>query len=95
MPQLLEAAMVICFGVSWPLSIFKSFTSRTAKGKSIVFLIFIWVGYVFGIISKIIPGNITYVFVFYVINIIMVSADIVLWFRNRRLDRASQQGGTK
>lgn len=91
MAQILEAAMVICFGVSWPLSIFKSYTSRTAKGKSIIFLCFIWIGYVFGIASKIISENVTYVFVFYVINIIMVSVDIILWFRNKRLDKAAEK----
>ena len=86
MPELFEAFMVICFGISWPISIAKSYTSRTAKGKSIVFLMFILVGYLFGIASKIIADNITYVFVFYIINFIMVFADLLLYFRNRKLD---------
>ena len=84
--QLFEAFMVICFGISWPLSIMKSIKSRTAKGKSLVFMLFIEIGYVFGIISKIIGNNITYVFIFYVINLIMVGIDICLYFRNRKLD---------
>ena len=29
--HLLEALMILCFGLSWPLSIYKSWTSRTAK----------------------------------------------------------------
>ncbi len=87
MPQLFEAFMVICFGISWPLSIMKSIKSRTAKGKSIVFMLFIEIGYVFGIISKLISGNITYVFIFYVINLIMVGIDICLYFRNKKLDQ--------
>lgn len=85
--QLFEAFMVICFGISWPLSIIKSIKSKTAKGKSIIFMLFIEIGYVFGIISKIISGNITYVFIFYVINLIMVGVDICLYFRNRKLDQ--------
>ena len=45
MSQFLEAAMVFCFGISWPLSIIKSYRARTSQGKSIVFLMFILVGY--------------------------------------------------
>lgn len=86
MAQLFEAIMVICFGLSWPLSVYKSWKSRTAKGKSLLFEIFIWIGYVFGIVGKIITGNITYVFVFYVINVLMVSIDIIFFMRNRKLD---------
>lgn len=50
--DLLEALMILCFGLSWPISIKKSYTSRTAKGKSLFFEVFIWFGYVFGIIRK-------------------------------------------
>ncbi|MBQ2769861.1 MAG: hypothetical protein IJF41_01330 [Clostridia bacterium] len=83
--------MVICFGLSWPLSVSKSWKSRTAKGKSLFFEVFIWVGYLFGIAGKIITGNITYVFVFYVLNTLMVSVDILLYFRNRRLDQEAEK----
>lgn len=89
--QIFEALMVICFGLSWPLSVSKSWKSRTAKGKSLFFEVFIWVGYLFGIAGKIITGNITYVFVFYVLNTLMVSVDILLYFRNRRLDQESEK----
>ncbi|MBO4934611.1 MAG: hypothetical protein J5441_05540 [Clostridia bacterium] len=88
MAEILEAAMVILFGVSWPTSIIKSYRARTAKGKSLLFLCFIFFGYVCGIVAKIIAGNITYVFAFYVLNLLMVGADIALYFRNRKLDRA-------
>jgi len=91
MSEIFEAAMVICFGVSWPLSVWKSYTSRTAKGKSLLFELFIWFGYVCGIAGKLITGHITYVFIFYIINIVMVSADLLLYFRNRRLDRAADE----
>ena len=50
--HLLEALMILCFGLSWPLSIYKSWTSRTAKGKSLYFEVFIWIGYIFGIANK-------------------------------------------
>ena len=35
--DLLEALMILCFGLSWPISIRKSWISRTAKGKSLFF----------------------------------------------------------
>lgn len=87
MSTIFEALMVICFGLSWPLSVSKSLKSRTAKGKSLFFEVFILIGYLFGILGKIIADNITYVFIFYVINTLMVSFDLCLYFRNRRLDR--------
>lgn len=90
MAQLLEAAMVISFGLSWPTSILKSYTSRTAKGKSFLFLCFILVGYLFGITSKFISGNLTYVVVFYIINFVMVFIDLCLYLRNRKLDKARE-----
>ena len=87
MSQLFEAFMVICFGISWPLSIAKSLKSKTTKGKSMMFMFFIEIGYAFGITSKFISGNITYVLAFYVINFMMVAVDIVLYFKHIKLDK--------
>ena len=47
--KLLETVMLICFGAAWPFSITKSWRARTAKGKSIGFLLVILTGYVAGI----------------------------------------------
>jgi len=91
MAEIFEALMVICFGISWPVSIVKSWKSETAKGKSLVFLCFILIGYLCGMISKIIAGKITYVFVFYVLNFIMGSIDLCLYFRNNKLDRQREK----
>lgn len=95
MINLLEAAMIFCWGLSWPVSIYKSYTSRTAKGKSILFECFILVGYVCGIIRKFlqVAGGEQFdwlfylAFVFYFINLTAVSIDMLLWFRNRKLDK--------
>lgn len=95
MAQLFEAFMVISFGISWPTSIFKSYTAKTAKGKSLIFLIFILFGYICGIISKLIIGKITYVFIFYVFNLIMVFADLCLYFRNKKIDASIAETQTK
>ena len=86
MSEFLEAVMVVSFGISWPLSILKSYRSRSTKGKSILFILFIAIGYTAGIGSKLVSGNITYVFTFYVINLIMVLTDIGLYFRNKKLE---------
>jgi uncharacterized membrane protein len=92
MAQLFEALMLIAFGVSWPFSIVKSIRSRTAKGKSMVFMVIVIFGYLCGITSKLISGNITYVFAFYIIDLVMVTTDLALYLRNAKLDRQREQG---
>lgn len=92
MSELFEAFMVICFGMSWPVSIVKSIRSKTVKGKSLIFILFVATGYLCGITSKLVSGTITYVFIFYVINFCMVSFDIGLYFRNRKLDWLREKG---
>ena len=64
----------------------KSLRARTAKGKSVMFEIVIIIGYLCGLAGKFISGNITYVAAFYVADILMVSIDLALTFRNRALD---------
>ena len=87
MSQIFETLMLIFFGLSWPTNIIKSYKVRTTRGKSILFLFFILIGYCCGIAAKIVSGNINYVCAFYAINSIMVIVDIFLYFRNRALDR--------
>jgi hypothetical protein len=96
MPELLEIIMVVSFGASWPFNVVKSYRARTAKGKSPAFLILILFGYVAGITSKLINeaymaefGQKWYVLFFYVLNLIMVGADLVLYYRNYKLDKAN------
>ena len=100
MSEILEIMMVLCFGASWPFNVYKSYRARTAKGKSLLFLILIEVGYVAGIASKFMNptymaafGQKWYVLVFYVLNFIMVAVDLVLYFRNRALDKRREQKG--
>lgn len=82
-----EAIMLICFGAAWPFSILKSWRARTSKGKSIFFLLVVLVGYAAGIMNKITLGqHRDPVLGLYLLNILMVSIDVALYFRNRRLD---------
>jgi lipopolysaccharide export LptBFGC system permease protein LptF len=87
MQQIFESLMVIFFGFSWPANIVKSYKVRTTRGKSLLFLILVLTGYFFGITSKLLSNTINYVLVFYIINSVMVLADIILYFRNRAIDR--------
>ena len=92
MSEFFEMLMVVAFGISWPMKIVKSLRSKTAKGRSVAFTLLILVGYVCGIVSKLISDKgLTYVFVFYVLNLIMVSIDLGLYFRNHRLDAERDQ----
>lgn len=91
MAQLFETIMLICFGLSWPFNIAKSLKSRTAKGKSLQFEICIVIGYLFGIAGKFISGNVSYVLVVYVLDVLMVSIDIILTLRNMALDRMADR----
>ncbi len=92
MADVLEMIMMICFGLSWPINIRKAWVGRTAKGISVMFYGFIVFGYVVGLLSKYIKlrqGIHTplYVWFFYVLNMLMVATGIVIYFRNKKLDK--------
>ena len=89
--EIFEIIMVVCFGLSWPFNVLKAWRARTAKGKSLLFLLFIEVGYVFGIAGKFLSGSFKwYVLFFYILNFTMVAMDIALYFRNRHLDKLAE-----
>ena len=97
MTDFLEAMTIFCFGLSWPISIRKSLVSRTAKGKSLFFEIVLLIGYACGIARKVIQtvegssGFLFYLsFFFYVLNFIEISIDVMLYFRNKKLDEAAE-----
>ena len=83
--------MLLCFAAAWPVSILKSIRARTSKGKSLGFMLILIIGYLFGIANKFAIDSVNYVVVFYVINIILVSTDVALWFRNHRLDQIMEE----
>ena len=93
MSEIMEIFMLICFGLSWPANVIKSYSARTTKGKSLLFLLLIIVGYVFGIASKLTAVSYTgYVLFFYVLNLLMVCADLALYIRNSIIDKRSSLG---
>ena len=87
MPEILETLMLVCFGISWPLTVYKSYKTGTAKGMSRPFILLIMCGYVAGITAKIMNDKINYVLVAYIINLLIVSADLVVYYRNHHLDK--------
>ncbi len=93
--QLCEIGMLVAFGCSWPFNILKSWRSRTAKGKSVIFEFIVVFGYLIGLLGKLITFYRTGVWAwsiwFYFADIAMVTVDIVLYFRNASLDRQSPQ----
>ena len=92
--QIFEFIMLACFGLSWPISVYKSIKSKSTQGKSIVFIIAIIIGYITGIIGKIVNHQLTYVLIIYCFNLIVVSVDLVLFFINRKNEeKILEKGG--
>lgn len=93
MAEILEAIMLICFGLSWPTNALKAFRSRTARGSSWQFLLLITMGYVAGIAAKFVSGSINWVLAVYFINMAMLGVNWAVYVRNRRLDAAEDARG--
>lgn len=91
MANLLESTMLLCFGLSWPISVVKNLKAKTAKSTSLPFILLIISGYVAGIAAKFYSHNINYVLAVYIFNIVMVSANLVVYFINKRYDRLEEQ----
>ncbi len=87
MAQLLEAAMLVCFGISWPMNAYKAYRARTAKGTSLAFILLILFGYFCGITAKLLTGTINYVLAVYFLNVFTVCLNLLVYFRNKALDR--------
>lgn len=85
-PQIFEALMLICFGASWPFSIFKMARTRRTEGKSAVFIVLVLTGYVAGLIAKLAaaalahkaPQPVTFLYAF---NAALVGIDLGLFVK--------------
>ncbi len=78
--SIFEAGMMVCFGVSWPIAAYKTYKSKCVGGKSIYFSYLILLGYIFGILHKIIY-SMDYVFILYLLNTLFLVIDMCLWYR--------------
>ncbi len=87
--QVLEAAMLVCFGFAWPVDIRRTLRTRRVEGKSVTFMGLILVGYLCGMTAKCFrasgaggwPETVTLLYAF---NAVMVIIDIGLYYRLRR-----------
>lgn len=90
--KILEVAMLVLFGISWPINLAKSIKSKSTKGKSLLFLLLIDIGYICGMISKIVSKTFIWstdwwVFAIYVINFSFVSADLIVYCINKNREK--------
>lgn len=86
MASMLEAVMLICFGLSWPINAYKGYKARTARGTSWQFIALITLGYLAGIAAKFAGDAINWVLVVYFLNLACLGINWAVYFRNRRLD---------
>ena len=92
MGSILETVMLVCFGFSWPLNVIKAYRAKTAKGTSLPFILLIITGYIAGISAKLISGQINYVLIAYILNLAIVSLNVIVYFRIVSLDKKRLQG---
>lgn len=93
--HLFEALMLVCFGFSWPLNVSKAYRARTAKGMSLPFIVLIIIGYVAGITAKIMNGQFNYVLAVYFLNLAIVMTNMLVYFRNKGLDRKAEKSARR
>ena len=87
MSSIFETIMLICFGLSWPINVMKAYKARTTKGTSLPFILLIIFGYLSGIPAKLLMPQTNYVLIVYLINLAVVSLNLLVYFRNRKLDK--------
>ncbi len=80
--------MLLCFGAAWPFSIIKSYKSKSVAGKSPYFLIVVIIGYISGIINKLLYSN-DIIMYLYILNLLMAATDLALYYRNVKLAKES------
>ena len=88
--SIFEAIMMLCFGLSWPMSIYRTYKVKNPTGKSTVFLWLVIVGYIAGILNKIF-GKMDWVIWLYAINALMVATDLFLVCLYRSRNRAAEK----
>lgn len=90
MAPIFETIMLVCFGLSWPLNVIKSYKARTTQGSSLPFILLIIGGYLAGITAKILMGQINFVLAVYLLNLTIVSLNVAVYIRNASLDKKAE-----
>jgi hypothetical protein len=91
--EFLEGMTMACFGLSWPFAIYRTWKAKRVEGKSLVFLVVVLVGYLFGIASKFVKAaggaNLEKVTILYALNALLVGVDLCLYMRYRSKNAAA------
>ena len=91
--SILEAIMLVCFGLSWPISIYRTYKVKNPLGKSIAFLWLIIIGYIAGILNKSVGHKVDWVIWLYAVNALMVATDLFLVLLYRRRNARMENSG--
>lgn len=81
--SIFEFGMLACFGICWPVSVYNSIKTKRIEGKSLLFMIIIFFGYISGVIHKV-YYNFDFVIILYISNLILIFVDIVLYLKYSR-----------
>ena len=93
-PHVFETIMLVCFGSSWPFAILKTLRTRSTDGKSLVFLSLLVIGYLSGILNKLVAG-VDPVIWLYALNGSLVTIEIALYHKYRRKSQPTPSGTEK
>ena len=77
------------------MNLAKNIKAKSAKTMSLQFILLIIAGYIAGICAKFYNHKFNYVLVVYLLNLIVVSANLVVYFINRHYDRQTQKTNTQ
>jgi len=82
-----EGLMIFCWGVSWPAAVYKTYNTKNVEGVSLLFLWFVFLGYVSGMLLKIFEairnGFVNPVTILYILNLTLVGAELILYYKYR------------
>jgi hypothetical protein len=84
LPEILECAMLVAFGASWPFAIARTLRAKRVDGKSPVFLCLVIFGYACGIAAHLVEGTKHWLCLVYLFDASLVATDLLLYFRYRR-----------
>ncbi len=88
-----EALMLILFGASWPTAILKTIRVKNPLGKSRLFLLMVFLGYMAGLVAKFCRPPLDWVALLYVINALMVMTDLIfVIYYKRKVAMAAKAG---
>ena len=90
MSSIFEVLMLLCFAVSWPFNIRATLRAKTVRYKSIMFEVIIEIGYVFGMLNKVVNDMVDYVFLFYVLDFMLVLTDLSIYIFRRVTEKAEK-----